>query len=232
MRILHQLFLLALVSITAIFFSCSSDRPDPALQKISPNESGITFSNTIESSDSSNAENEPFIYNGAGISVGDVNDDGLMDLYFTGNMVTSRLYLNRGDMNFEDVTKSAGVGTERWATGATMVDINGDGHLDIYVSVSNSGDVPAVERQNLLFINNGDETFSEQAADYGIDSIGFTTHSAFLDYDLDGDLDLFLLNNSPEEFSRSETGVMPMGCLLYTSPSPRDRTRSRMPSSA
>ena len=223
MRILHQLFLLALVSITAIFFSCSSDRPDPALQKISPNESGITFSNTIESSDSSNAENEPFIYNGAGISVGDVNDDGLMDLYFTGNMVTSRLYLNRGDMNFEDVTKSAGVGTERWATGATMVDINGDGHLDIYVSVSNSGDVPAVERQNLLFINNGDETFSEQAADYGIDSIGFTTHSAFLDYDLDGDLDLFLLNNSPEEFSRGETGVMPMGAQMEVNPSGYDQ---------
>ncbi|NBC67363.1 MAG: RNA-binding protein, partial [Bacteroidetes bacterium] len=206
-----------------ILTGCAPDESTPILQEIPQDVSGITFTNTITTSDSSNSENEPFIYNGAGVAVGDINGDGLADLYFTGNMVSSRLFINRGDMQFDDVTGQSGVGTDRWATGALMVDINGDSHLDIYVSVSNSKMVPADQRRNLLFLNNGDGTFTEQAAEWGIDDPGFTTQSAFLDYDRDGDLDLFLLNNSPEEFSRGETGVMPMGVQQEANPSGYDQ---------
>ncbi|MCG2589839.1 FG-GAP repeat domain-containing protein, partial [Rhodohalobacter sulfatireducens] len=206
-----------------ILTGCAPHESTPILQDIPQDVSGITFTNTIITSDSSNSENEPFIYNGAGVAVGDIDGDGHADLYFTGNMVSSRLYINQGDMQFNDITGEAGVGTDRWATGAVMVDINGDNHLDIYVSVSNSKMVPADQRRNLLFINNGDGTFTEQAAEWGIDDPGFTTQSAFLDYDRDGDLDLFLLNNSPEEFSRGETGVMPMGVQQEANPSGYDQ---------
>ena len=105
-------------------------------------------------------------------------------------------------MKFADITKSAGVTTTQWATGASMVDINGDGLLDIYVSVSGPERVRAADRANLLFVNNGNHTFTEQAAKYGIADTGFTTHAAFLDYDRDGCLDLFVLNNSPRDFTR------------------------------
>src|SRR5438105_8595769 len=131
-----------------------------------------------------------------------MDNDGLPDIFFAGNMVSSRLYLNKGDMRFDDITERAGVATNRWATGVTMVDINNDGFLDIYVSVSGPAWSKPEERANLLFINNGDRTFTEAAAQYGIADTGFTTHAVFLDYDGDGCLDLFLLNNSPRDFSR------------------------------
>ncbi|MDR9409975.1 MAG: VCBS repeat-containing protein, partial [Balneolaceae bacterium] len=223
MNFLHRLFWCFGLTFFVILTGCAPHESTPILQDIPQDVSGITFTNTIITSDSSNSENEPFIYNGAGVAVGDIDGDGHADLYFTGNMVSSRLYINQGDMQFDDVTGEAGVGTDRWATGAIMVDMNGDNHLDIYVSVSNSKMVPADQRRNLLFINNGDGTFTEQAAEWGIDDPGFTTQSAFLDYDRDGDLDLFLLNNSPEEFSRGETGVMPMGVQQEANPSGYDQ---------
>ena len=114
-------------------------------------------------------------------------------------------------MKFEDITKSAGVGTTRWATGATMVDINGDGFLDIYVSVSGPEWSKPEDRANLLFINNGNRTFTEAAAQYGIADQGFTTQAAFLDYNGDGCLDLFLLENSPNDFSRADVASTPLG---------------------
>jgi len=142
------------------------------------------------------------VYNGAGVAVGDIDNDGLPDIFFAGNMVSSRLYLNKGQMRFEDITNKAGVQTKRWATGVAMVDINNDGYLDIYVSVSGPAWSKPEDRANLLFVNNGNHTFTESAAHYGLADTGFSTQGAFLDYDGDGCLDLFLLNNSPKDFSR------------------------------
>lgn len=178
-------------------------------QLLSPDHTGISFANTITTSDSVNSQTDFFIYNGAGVAAGDINNDGLTDIFFAGNMVSSRLYLNRGNMQFEDITEAAGVSTNQWATGVSMVDINNSGYLDIYVSVSGPPWSAPEERANLLFINNGDNTFTEAASQYLIDDTGFTTHAVFFDYNRNGYLDLFLLTNSPEEFGRGETGSRP-----------------------
>ena len=183
--------------------SCTTERTAPPLFRLlGADQTGITFANTITTNDSLNVQTDVYVYNGAGVAVGDINNDGLPDIFFSGNMVSSRLYVNKGHMRFEDVTERAGVKTSRWATGATMVDINNDGYLDIYVSVSGPPWSRPEDRANLLFINNRDGTFTEAAAKYGIADTGFTTHAVFLDYDRDGCLDLFLLNNSPRDFSR------------------------------
>src|SRR5690606_42080709 len=134
-------------------------------------------------------------YNGAGVGIEDINNDGVSDVFLTSNMEENKLFLNKGDFKFEDITASSGTGGKKaWSTGVTMVDINNDGLLDIYVS--NAGNVEGDDRANELFINNGDLSFTEAAAEYGLDENGFTTHAAFLDYDLDGDLDVYILNNS------------------------------------
>jgi len=134
-------------------------------------------------------------YNGGGVALGDVNNDGLLDIFLTANMGPNVLYLNKGDFVFEDISVRAGVtGRGQWSTGASIADVNGDGWMDIYVC--NSGNVESDERHNELFINNGDLTFTERAAEYGINDDGYSTHGAFFDYDKDGDLDLYLLNNS------------------------------------
>src|SRR3954465_15529707 len=174
----------------------------PVFRLLAPNETGISFQNTVTTTDSLNEQTDPYVYNGAGVAVGDIDNDGLPDIFFAGNMVSSRLYLNKGGMRFEDITKSAGVTTARWATGVTTIDINNDGYLDIYVSVSGPQWSKAAARANLLFVNNGNRTFTEAAAQYGIADTGFTTHAVFLDYNKDGCPDLFLLNNSPKDFSR------------------------------
>src|SRR5687767_10169137 len=183
----------------------------PVFELLSADRTGVSFANTITTSDSLNVQTDVYIYNGAGVAAGDVDNDGLADLFFAGNMVSSRLYLNKGDMRFEDVTQRAGVGTNRWVTGVTMVDINNDGYLDIYASVSGPAWSNPEARANLLFVNNGNRTFTEAAAQYGVADRGFSTHSAFLDYDGDGCLDLFVLNNSPADFSRSDVSAMPAG---------------------
>ncbi len=178
---------------------------------LSPRHTGVTFSNPITTNDSINVQNDVYIYNGAGVAVGDIDNDGLPDLFFTGNMVSSRLYLNKGNMRFEDITEPAGVTTNRWATGAAMVDINDDGYLDIYVCVSGSRASTGRDRTNLLFINNGNRTFTEAAARYGIADTGYASNGAFFDYDGDRDLDLFLLNNSPKDFARGAAEAHPLG---------------------
>jgi hypothetical protein len=183
----------------------------PVFERLSADRTGVSFANTITTSDSLNVQTDVYIYNGAGVAAGDVDNDGLADLFFAGNMVSSRLYLNKGDMRFEDVTQRAGVATSRWVTGVTMVDINNDGYLDIYASVSGPAWSRPEARANLLFVNNGNRTFTEAAAQYGIADRGFSTHSAFVDYDGDGCLDLFVLNNSPADFSRSDVSAMPAG---------------------
>src|SRR5881398_2758975 len=116
---------------------CRPEGPQrPLFKLLTPAQTGVRFANTITTSDSLNAQTDPYVYNGAGVAIGDIDNDGLPDIFFSANMVSSRLYLNKGNMRFEDITESAGVGTKRWATGATMVDINNDGYLHIYVSVS------------------------------------------------------------------------------------------------
>lgn len=160
---------------------------------------GIGFNNTISESDSLNILNQANIYNGGGVGIGDFNNDGLVDVYFAGNMVSNKLYLNKGAMAFDDITDAAGVGGDgRWCTGVSVVDINADGWLDIYVSASfRKG---AAGRKNLFYINQGVNnkgvpTFKEAADAYGLADMGFSTQGIFFDYDLDGDLDMYLVTN-------------------------------------
>ena len=168
---------------------------------------GIGFTNQVADQNDFNILTYRNFYNGGGVAIGDINQDGLADLYFTSNLEKNRLYLNKGDFKFEDITEQTGVaGTKSWSTGATMADVNGDGWLDIYVS--NSGDVAGGNKENELFINSGTlneeglPTFTEQAAAYGLNNQGYSTQAAFFDYDLDGDLDCYLLNNSFKDPSR------------------------------
>ncbi len=204
---------------TALFVvgACGQDHGPRRFRLLSPGHTGVTFANTITTSDTHNIQSDYFIYNGGGVAAGDIDNDGLPDLFLSGNMVSSRLYLNQGGMRFADITAAAGITTDRWATGATMVDIDADGYLDIYVSVSGPEWTPGARRANLLFLNNGDRTFTEAAARYGIADTGFTTHAAFLDSDRDGDLDLFLLGNSPHDFARGAAEIHP-AAVRGTSP--------------
>src|SRR5437588_4268280 len=206
-----------LVPIVAVL-SCGrpSTGSPPVLKLLSPTRTGVTFANTITTTDSVNVLTDVFLYNGAGVAVGDIDNDGLPDIFFAGNMVSSRLYLNKGNMRFEDITQSAGVKTSTWATGATLVDINDDGYLDIHVSVSGAERSQGRDRANRLFINNGDRTSTEAAARFGIADTGFTTHAVFFDYDGDGYLDLFLLNNSPQDFGRGAAAEHPLGVQSNT----------------
>ena len=163
-----------------------------------PENSGIQFANVLTENDSLNYFTYGYIYMGGGIAAGDINNDGLVDLYFTGNMVDNKLYLNKGNMTFEDISDSAGVaGDDRWYTGVTMADVNHDGFLDIYCSVGGKFGI----KENQLFLNNGDNTFSDKAAEYGLAETGNSVQSTFFDYDLDGDLDVYIANYPPTPFN-------------------------------
>ncbi|MDN3643530.1 FG-GAP-like repeat-containing protein [Lutimonas halocynthiae] len=193
-NIIGYLFLLVLI------ISCqTSDQPSKKLfQLLDVNKTNINFSNDLTETDSLNYMSFAYMYMGGGVSAGDINNDGLIDLYFSGNMVPNKLYLNKGDLNFEDITESANVaGDNRWFTGVTMADVNNDGLLDIYCSVGGKFGTKA----NLLYINNGDNTFSEKAEEYGVANIGNSIQSTFFDYDLDGDLDLYVANYPPTKFN-------------------------------
>jgi hypothetical protein len=156
---------------------------------------GIDFSNDLSYTNDFNVYKYRNFYNGGGVAIGDINNDGLADVFMTSNQSANRLFLNKGNWQFEDITETAKVGGERaWSTGVTMADVNADGLLDIYVC--NSGDVAGDNKENELYINQGDLTFVEQAADYNLNDKGFSTHASFFDYDKDGDLDVYILNNS------------------------------------
>lgn len=177
-------------------FSCKEPAETSALfQKVDASHSGISFENHLEYDEKLNAYTYKNFYNGGGVSIGDINNDGLPDIYFSGNLVDNKLYLNKGNLQFEDITEKAGIACEGvWSSGVSMADVNGDGFLDIFVA--KSGPLEGEKRYNQLFINNGDLTFTDQAQAYGIDEIGLSIHAAFFDYDRDGDLDFYLLSNS------------------------------------
>ena len=177
-----------------LLFSCNEKERDSkshGFTKLPVEKSGVYFSNTITESDSLNYFSFPYLYLGGGVSIGDINNDGLNDIYLTGNLVPNKLYLNKGNLEFEDISEKAEVsGDQRWYTGSTMVDVNNDGYLDIYVSASNY----THNSGNQLFINNGDNTFNEEAEAYGIADKSTSIQSTFFDYDNDGLLDLFVAN--------------------------------------
>ena len=184
-----------LYGLIAIFFFLSCKERQhidiKGFLKVDPNYSGVTFANQLTESDTFNYFTYPYIYMGGGVALVDINNDDLLDIYFTGNMVPDKIFLNKGNMQFEDVSGNSGiVDDNRWHTGVTVVDINQDGYQDIYVSVSG----PQENRKNLLYINNGDLNFSEQASKYGIADNGNSIQSTFFDYDNDGDLDLYVAN--------------------------------------
>lgn len=198
LRLLAMFFLAGL-------FACSPDQVNeedvPAwdgqtlFERLPTTASGVDFENSLEFEEAFNIYKYRNFYNGGGVALGDVNNDGLTDIYFSGNRVDNRLYLNQGDFQFEDVTASAGVaGKAAWSTGVTMADVNADGWLDIYLC--NSGDIEGDNKRNELYLNNQDGTFSEAAESFGLANEGLSTHAVFFDYDRDGDLDCYLLNNS------------------------------------
>ncbi len=162
---------------------------------LSPRHTGIDFINRVIDNDTLNIIRYLYFYNGGGVAAGDINNDGLPDLFFTGNLVENKLYLNTGNFRFRDITRQAGLaGSQNWTTGATMADVNGDGLLDLYVC--EVGGFRNLKGRNRLYINNGNLTFTEKAKDYNLDFEGFATHAAFFDFDRDGDLDVYLLNHS------------------------------------
>nr|WP_299387349.1 VCBS repeat-containing protein [Allomuricauda sp.] len=191
-----------IICLTLLLASCGSDQADKSkgetetlFSLLPSSETGVTFVNTVENQKNFNIFKYRNFYNGGGVAIGDINNDGLSDIYLTGNMVPNRLYLNKGDLKFEDISESAGImGNKPWSTGVVMVDINQDGLLDIYVS--NAGNMEGNNHDNDLYINNGDLTFTEKAEEYNLAKTGFTTHATFFDYDKDGDLDAYILNNS------------------------------------
>lgn len=171
------------------------------LESLPATETGINFRNQVNEEGRVNIFTWHFIYDGAGVAAGDINNDGLPDLYFAGNMVPDKLYLNKGNFKFEDITANSGISPQIWSSGVTMVDVNADGLLDIYVCKNSPTAVPDNNR-NKLYINQGKNLFREQAAQYGIDNIGFGIQSTFFDADQDGDLDMYLVNQPFDEFSR------------------------------
>src|SRR6185312_3675739 len=173
--------------IIILFFGCKDDA-SKLFTKLGEGQTGINFRNQLFENDAFNVLNYIYFYNGGGVAIGDINNDGLPDILFTGNMVHNRLFLNKGNFTFEDITEKSGIAAAQgWCTGATMVDINGDGKLDIYIC--RSADANPAQRRNLLYIIYGDNTFTEKAHEYGLDNDGFSTQAAFFDYDKDGDLD-------------------------------------------
>jgi hypothetical protein len=176
--------------------SCKPKPDAPTVfTKLPSSITNISFENTLENTDEFNIIEYLYFYNGGGVAIGDINNDGLPDIYFSSNQKSNTLYLNKGNFTFEDVTLAAGVsGAGNWKTGVTMADVNGDGYLDIFVC--GVGNYKKFTGKNQLFLNNGDLTFSDRTEDYGLNFQGFSTQASFFDYDNDGDLDMYLVNHS------------------------------------
>ena len=184
---------------------CGRARERQLFERLPPERTGVTFVNRLADDTAFSILDYMYYYDGGGVAVGDVNNDGLPDLYFTSNLGSNRLYLNKGNYRFEDITERAGVAdTGGWKTGVTMADVNGDGWVDIYVSAV---DFPTLHGHNVLYINNGDGTFTDRTQEYGLDFAGFSTQALVFDYDGDGDLDMYLLTHSPHPERASPSHV-------------------------
>ena len=199
--------ILLILAIVLFISSCKKndeirlETKDALFSKLDASQTGIDFINKVENEKDFNIFNYRNFYNGGGVAIGDINNDGLPDVYLTANQTKNKLYLNQGGFKFEDISENSNAaGNRSWSTGVVMVDINADGWLDIYVC--NAGNVKGDDQKNELFINNGPSTssgqvtFTEKAEEYNLADSGFTTHTAFFDYDSDGDLDAYILNNS------------------------------------
>lgn len=195
LRFLILMNKLVILSFTIILiFSCTK-REGELFRNPTSIETGLDFKNQLTETDDLNILDYLYFYNGGGVAVGDINNDNLPDIYLSGNQVKNKLFINKGNLRFEDITEKAGVGgLSTWNTGAVMGDVNGDGLLDIYVCAVVG--IKGFSGHNELYINNGDETFTESAASYGLDFDTYSSSAAFLDYDLDGDLDIYLLNHA------------------------------------
>jgi len=200
----NLLKLVCLGLLFSLFYSCDTNEDsNNSIEKsestlftlLPPEKTGISFINKVQNSKEFNIFKYRNFYNGGGVAIGDINNDGLADVFLTGNMEPNKLFLNKGELEFEDISESAGIsGNKPWSTGVVMADINNDGLLDIYVS--NAGNMEGNNHDNDLYINNGDTTFTEKAHEYNLAKTGFSTHASFFDYDKDGDLDAYILNNS------------------------------------
>ena len=199
------------IIVLLLFFSCNNTKTEvnanseeqnqsthqPNFLKINSTDSGITFSNDIvhDVATKFNLFDYDYFYNGSGVGIEDINNDGLKDIFFCGNQVPNKLFLNKGNLEFEDISESANINENKnWSSGVTFVDINNDGWMDIYVS--QGGPHEKEDRKNLLLINQKDLTFKESASDFGLDDKGISTQSAFFDYDKDGDLDCVVMNEN------------------------------------
>ncbi|HLO46124.1 MAG TPA: VCBS repeat-containing protein [Leadbetterella sp.] len=212
-------FLIALF-VCGSFVSCKEKK---LFTKIDADDSGIAFSNRITENDTMNILDFEYVYNGSGVGIADFNNDGLQDVFFSGNQVKNKLYLNKGEFTFEDISTSAGIeAANRWCAGVITVDINNDGWMDVYVAATVKE--PASERQNLLFVNqgakDGNPVFKEMAAEYGINDSGHSENAAFFDYDNDGDLDLYVLTNVIDQYPNTyrpkvKDGTYPNTDRLY-----------------
>lgn len=208
LKILKGVYLPCTVYTVFLLAGCRNETKNTVFTLLDNNKTGIHFKNISVENEQINILTYEYLYNGGGVAVGDVNNDGLKDIYFTSNNLENKLYLNKGNMQFEDITDKAGVGCkEGWKTGVTMADVNGDGFLDIYVCKSADGNPD--RRRNILLINNGNLTFTDKAKEYGLDDLGYSTQATFFDYDNDGDLDMFLINHSLIEVSNT-IGINPM----------------------
>jgi hypothetical protein len=186
--------------ILCLFTSCHAPEKKTTLMELLPaSKTGIDFTNKLQEDEDLNIITFEYFYNGAGVGVGDINNDGLQDLFFAANMSASKLYLNKGQFKFEDITKEAGIASAgKWATGVSVVDINQDHLPDIYVCYAGPSTDPA-KRANALYINNGNNTFTERAKEYGLADTGHSVQAAFFDYDKDGDLDVYILTNTTDQ---------------------------------
>jgi hypothetical protein len=216
---LYSSYIFLFFSSLLLFESCKQHANTGLFTRLSAAASGIHFSNDIQENDSSSSFINEFGYMGGGVGIGDFDNDGRKDIFFTGNQVSSRLYINKGYNRFDDITETAGIKTNEWATGVSIVDVNNDGYDDIYVCVFGKNLI--TRAKNLLFINQHDLTFKEQAAEYGLADTGYSTQAVFFDYDKDGDLDMYLANyllngpNSNTIFPRDRSGHSPANDKLY-----------------
>ncbi len=195
---------ISIVFLFTLLVSCS--KKETLFVQLDAKKTAIEFSNDLTPNEDLNILDYLYFYNGGGVAVGDINNDNLPDVYFTGNQKKNKLYLNKGNLQFEDISEKAGVaGNSDWNTGTVMADVNGDGFLDIYVCAVVG--INGLDGHNELFINNGDGTFSERAAQYGLDLDNYSSSAVFFDYDLDGDLDMYLLNHAvhtEESYGKAE----------------------------